>query len=200
MVKHTPSRPLIMDLDSLPFLAYHFFPIDKYKLHPPHGREYPIMSMLTSRGCPYKCIFCSKSVFGSKLRCKSPEKIVDEIEYLKEYYKIKEIAFYDDIFTINKKRTLQFIKELEKRNMDILWTCEARVNTVSRELLQEMKKAGCYMLFYGIESGKQEMLNNLKKGITVEQVESAVEISHKVGIQSVGYFMLGAPGETPETI
>jgi len=200
IIKSTPPRPPIMDLDSLPFLAYHLLPLKKYKLHPPRGRKYPFMAMLTSRGCPYNCIFCSKSVFGRKFRCQSPERIVNEIVYLKERFKVKEIAFYDDVFTLNKKRTIQFIKELKERNLDIIWTCETRVNLVTEELLKEMKKTGCYMIAYGIESGNQMILNNLRKKITIEQIKSAIEATHKVGIQSVGYFMLGSPGETPETI
>jgi len=200
IIKSTPSRPPLMDLDSLPFLAYHLLPLDKYKLHPPRGREYPFMAMLTSRGCPYNCIFCSKSVFGRRFRCQSPERIVDEIVYLKERFGIKEIAFYDDVFTLNQKRTMQLAKELKKRNLDISWTCEARVNLVTEELLKEMKKAGCYMVAYGIESGNQTILNNLRKGITIEQIKSAIKATQKAGIQSVGYFMLGSPGETPETI
>lgn len=199
-IKNTPSRPPIMNLDSLPFLAYHLLPLDKYKLHPPHGREYPFMALLASRGCPYNCIFCSKSVFGSKFRGQSPERIVDEIVYLKERFGIKEITFYDDVFTLKQKRTMQLVKELKERNLDIPWTCEARVNLVTEELLKEMKKAGCYMIAYGIESGNQMILNTLRKNITIEQIKSAIEATRKAGIQSVGYFMLGSPGETPETI
>jgi len=199
-IKNTPLRPPIMNLDSLPFLAYHLLPLDKYKLHPPHGREYPFMALLASRGCPYNCIFCSKSVFGSKFRGQSPERIVDEIVYLKERFGIKEIAFYDDVFTLRQKRIMQLVKELKERNLDIPWTCEARVNLVTEELLKEMKKAGCYMIAYGIESGNQMILNNLRKKITIEQIKSAIEATRKAGIQSVGYFMLGSPGETPETL
>ena len=199
-IENTPSRPQIMDLDSLPFLAYHLLPLGKYKLHPPHGREYPFMAMLTSRGCPYNCIFCSKSVFGSTYRGQSPERIVDEIVYLKERFGIKEIAFYDDVLTLKQKRVMQLVKEFGERNLDIPWTCEARVNLVTEELLRAMKKAGCYMIAYGIESGNQMILNNLRKNITIEQIKSAIEATRKAGIQSVGYFMLGSPGETPETI
>ncbi|NQE05798.1 Ribosomal protein S12 methylthiotransferase RimO [ANME-1 cluster archaeon GoMg1] len=199
-IKNTPSRPHIMDLDSLPFLAYHLLPLGKYKLHPPHGREYPFMAMLTSRGCPFKCIFCSKSVFGSTYRGQSPERIVDEIVYLKERFGIKEIAFYDDVLTLKQKRVMRLVKEFEERNLDIPWTCEARVNLVTEELLRAMKKAGCYMIAYGIESGNQMILNNLRKNITIEQIKSAIVATYKAGIQSVGYFMFGSPGETPETI
>lgn len=199
-IENTPSRAPIMDLDSLPFLAYHLLPLGMYKLHPPHGREYPFMAMLTSRGCPFKCIFCSKSVFGSTFRGQSPERIVDEIVYLKERFGIKEIAFYDDVLTLKQKRVMQLVKEFEGRNLDIPWTCEARVNLVTEELLSAMKKAGCYMIAYGIESGNQMILNNLRKNITIEQIRSAIAATHKAGIQSVGYFMFGSPGETPETI
>lgn len=200
LIKFTPPRPEIADIDSLPFLAYHLLPLDKYRLHPPHGRAYPFMAMLASRGCPYNCIFCSKSIFGNKLRYQSAKRMVNEIEYLKEHFNVREIAFYDDVFPINKKRIVNFTKELRKRKLDIIWTCESRVNLVSEELLNSMKKAGCYMIAYGIESGNQMILDNLRKGITIDQIKSAIEISHKVGIQSVGYFMLGAPGETPDTI
>lgn len=170
IIKSTPLRPQIENLDSLPFLAYHLLPLNKYKLHPPHGREYPLMAMITSRGCPYDCIFCSKSIFGSNLRCQSPERMVSEIRYLKEHFKVKEIAFYDDIFILDKKRIMQFIKKLEEQNLDILWTCESRVNLVSKEILQKMKNAGCYMVAYGIESGNQTILNNLRKRITINQI------------------------------
>jgi radical SAM superfamily enzyme YgiQ (UPF0313 family) len=156
------------------------------------------MAMLTSRGCQYKCVFCSKSVFGSRLRFQSPERIVGEIRYLKERFKVREIAFYDDTFTIKKERTLRLCKEL--KDLDILWSCETRVNLVTKDLLMEMKKAGCYMIAYGIESGNQNILNNLRKGITLNQIKHAIEATHEVGIQSIGYFMIGSPGETPQTI
>lgn len=200
LIKSNHSRPQIEDLDSLPYLAYHLLPLNKYKLHPPHGKEYPLMAMLTSRGCPYDCIFCSKSIFGSNLRCQSPERMVSEIEYLKDHFKVKEIAFYDDIFILDKKRITKFTKELENKNLDIIWTCESRVNLVNKEILQKMKNAGCYMIAYGIESGNQTILNNLRKNITINQIKSAIETTNKIGIQSTGYFMLGSPGETPETI
>lgn len=199
-IKSSPAQPPITDLDSLPFLAYHFLPIHKYKLHPPHGRKLPYMAMMTSRGCPYNCIYCSKPIFGQKFRAQSPGRTIDEVEYLIDKFKIKEIVFYDDSFTLNKKRILQLCEEIHERNIDILWSCETRVDLINEELLKAMKKAGCYMIAYGIESGNQMILNNLRKRITIEQIRSAIELTHKAGIQSVGYFMLGSPGETPETI
>jgi anaerobic magnesium-protoporphyrin IX monomethyl ester cyclase len=200
MVKSTPMRPPIVDMDSLPFLAYHLLPLPRYKPHPPHGRKLPFMAMLTSRGCPYNCIFCSKPIFGRKLRSQSPQRTTSEIKYLEGKFKIKEIAFYDDIFTLDTKRTIKLAREFKKHNLNIPWTCETRVDLVTEEILKSMKEAGCYMIAYGIESGNQTVLDNLRKKITIEQVRRAVEMTHDIGIQSVGYFMLGSPGETPATI
>ncbi|MBU4223044.1 MAG: B12-binding domain-containing radical SAM protein [Euryarchaeota archaeon] len=199
-IRSTPSQPSIVDLDNLPFLAYHLLPIHKYKLHPPHGRKLPYMAMMTSRGCPYNCIYCSKPIFGQKFRAQSPERTVDEVEYLIDKFKIKEIVFYDDSFTLNKNRIFQLCEEIHKRKIDIIWSCETRVDLVNEELLKAMKKAGCYMIAYGIEAGNQMILNNLRKKITTEQIRSAIDLTHKAGIQSVGYFMLGSPWETPATI
>ncbi|MDI6814528.1 MAG: radical SAM protein [Dehalococcoidales bacterium] len=200
MVKSTPMRPLIADLDSLPFPAYHLLPLHRYKPHPPHGRRLPFMAMLTSRGCPYNCTFCSKPIFGRKFRSQSPQRIASEVEYLEGKFKIKEIAFYDDIFTLDKKRIAELAEEFNKRGLSIPWTCETRVDLVTEELLKEMKQAGCYMIAYGIESGNQTILNSLRKKITIEQVKETVKATRDVGIQSIGYFMLGSPGETPLTI
>lgn len=196
----TPSQPSVVEMDTLPFPAYHLLPISKYKLHPPHGRKLPYMAMMTSRGCPYNCIYCSKPIFGGKFRAQSPERTVDEIEYLIDKFGINEITFYDDSFTLDKKRVLQLTTEINNRNLDFAWSCETRVNLINKDLLKAMKKAGCYMIAYGIESGNQTMLNNLRKGIILPQIKSAIEQTHEANIQSVGYFMLGAPGETPETI
>ena len=196
----TPMRPPIADLDSLPFPAYHLLPLHRYKLHPPHGRKLPFMAMLTSRGCPYNCIFCSKPIFGRKVRSQSPQRIATEVEYLEEKFKVKEIAFYDDIFTLDEKRIARLAEELKQRNLSLPWTCETRVDLVTEELLKAMKEAGCYMIAYGIESGNQTILDNLRKKITIAQVRKAIKMTHDIGIQSIGYFMLGSPGETPATI
>ena len=199
-IKSTPNRHPIMDLDSLPFLSYHLLPIDKYKPHPPHGIRSPFIAMMSSRGCPYKCIYCSKPIFGGKFRAQSPKRTVDEIEYLKDNFGINEIMFYDDSFTLDKKRIIQFSEELKNRRLDILWACETRVNLISEELLKEMKGSGCYMMAFGLESGSQEILDFLRKGVNLKQMRDAVNITHKTGISSIGYFMLGSPNETPQTI
>ena len=199
-VVSNPLKPKDIDLDSLPFLAYHLLPQRKYKPHPPHGRGFPFAAIITSRGCPYKCSYCSKPVFGYKFRGQSPERVVEEVVYYKERFGIEEIAFYDDVFTLNKKRAHEVAEGLIKKQVKMHWTCESRVNLVNKELLSHIKQAGCYSIAYGIESGSQEILNTLDKDITLEQVREAVRLSREVGLQTIGYFMIGSPGETLETI
>lgn len=199
-IRSTPSRPPIQNLDQLPFPAFDLLPMDKYQLHPPFGRSFPCIPILTSRGCPYRCIFCSKSVFGRKFRANSPKYVADEIEYLIERFGVKEIKFYDDSFTLDRNRVINFCTELKHRGINILWTCETRVNLVDVELLKSMSDSGCYMIAYGVESGSQRILNNLKKDITLEQVTRAIRLTHQVGIQTVVYFMIGSPGETRKTM
>ncbi|MFC2034047.1 B12-binding domain-containing radical SAM protein [Chloroflexota bacterium] len=189
-----------IDLDSLPFPAYHLLPWQRYKPHPPYGRVVPFATIITSRGCPYNCAYCSKPIFGNKFRGQSAERVLEEIAYYKEKFGVKEIAFYDDIFTLNKNRAQAIADGIVREKLDILWTCETRVNLVDKELLRCMKKAGCYAIAYGIESASQDILDILHKDITLEQVEEAVRITHEAGIQTVGYFMIGSPDETPETI
>jgi radical SAM superfamily enzyme YgiQ (UPF0313 family) len=158
------------------------------------------MPIITSRGCPYRCIFCSKAVFGKKYRGNSPAYIVDEIRFLKERFGVKEIKFYDDVFTLDRKRVVAICMQLKEQGMDIPWTCETRVNLVDEELLRVMRDAGCYMIEYGVESGNQRILNNLKKDISLEQAIKAFKLTHETGIETVAYFMIGSPEETPETI
>ena len=156
-IKSNPSRPLILDLDALPFPAFHLLPMGKYRLHPPFGRRSPVMPIITSRGCPYRCIFCSKSVFGRKYRSNSPDYMINEIQLLVEKFGVKEIKFYDDAFTLDKKRVVSFCTQLKERGIGIPWTCETRVNLVDEELLRIMNNSGCYMIEYGVESGNQEV-------------------------------------------
>ncbi|MDP3879211.1 MAG: radical SAM protein [Dehalococcoidales bacterium] len=195
-----PPRAASSDLDSLPYLAYHLLPWQKYRPHPPHGRALPFAAVITSRGCPYHCSYCSKPIFGSRYRQQSPPRVVDEIAYHSEKYGIREFAIYDDVFTLDKKRSHAIADEIMKRGLKIAWTCETRVNLVDKELLRHIKQAGCYSIAYGIESGSPAILNILDKGIGLEQVEEAVRWSREAGLQTIGYFMVGSPQETPQTI
>jgi radical SAM superfamily enzyme YgiQ (UPF0313 family) len=194
------ARTTLTDMDALPYPAYHLLPWRKYRPHPPHGLARPFAAIVTSRGCPYRCAYCSKPIFGSKFRAQSAERVVDEVAYLQEKFGIREIAFYDDIFTLDKKRALAVAEGIIRRGIKVVWTCEARVNLVDKELLIAMKRAGCYAVAYGLESASPAILDTLHKDITPEQVETAVRITREAGIQTVGYLMLGSPGETPETI
>ena len=199
-VRSNPSRPAILDLDTLPFPAFHLLPHGKYRLHPPFGRRSPAMPIIVSRGCPYGCIFCSKSVFGNKYRNNGPIYVVDQIRLLIEKFGIKEIKFYDDVFTLDRKWVIAVCAELKNQGIYVPWTCETRVNLVDDELLKTMRAAGCYMIAYGVESGDQEILTQVGKNVTLDQITKAFSLTHKAGISTVGYFMLGAPNETPETI
>lgn len=199
-VIHNPSRKLETNMDSLPFAAYHLLPWQQYEPHPPHGMYKPFAAMVSSRGCPYRCAYCSKPVFGNKFRAQSAERVVSEMAYLNEKFGTREIAFYDDSFTIDKKRVHDICDKILEKGLKIAWTCETRVNLVDKELLRHMKKAGCYAIAYGIETAAPEIMKVIQKDITLEQVEKAVKAHHEVGLQVVGYFMLGSPGETPETI
>lgn len=199
-VRSNPIGPPILNLDSLPFPAFHLLPLTKYSLHPPFGRRSPAMPIITSRGCPYRCVFCSKSIFGNDYRNNSPDYVISEIQFLNEKFGVEEIKFYDDVFTMNRKWVTDICQRLMKEKIDISWTCETRVNLVDRELLKVMKDAGCYMIAYGVESGDQGILRNLKKDITLDQAFEAFKLTHNAGIESVAYFMIGSPKETPKTI
>jgi len=199
-VVHTADRTSIVNMDALPYTAYHLLPMRKYRPHPPHGLAMPFAAMVTSRGCPYRCAYCSKPVFGSRFRAQSPARVIDEIAYLKDRFGVKEIAFYDDSFTIDKQRVEAITQKIIGSGRKMAWTCETRVNLVDKNLLRNMKRAGCYAVAYGIESASPDIIKTLHKDTTLEQVEEAVRISREVGLQVIGYFMLGSPGENPETI
>jgi len=194
-----PQKKYIENLDDLPLPARDLVPIERYS-EILESEEKPATTLITSRGCPFHCIYCSKPIFGKIFRARSPENILKEIEFLKEKYKIREIIFYDDIFTFNRERIIRLCQLMVEKKLNIIWKCETRVNFVDDELLQMMKKAGCYLIGYGIESGSQRVLNILKKGITIEGIEKAIEMTKKAGIGVLGYFMMGIPGETEREI
>ncbi|MBS7640030.1 MAG: radical SAM protein [Candidatus Bathyarchaeia archaeon] len=194
----TEPRPLIKDLDSLPFPAWHLLPMDKYTVL---GKKTVICHIMSSRGCPFHCIFCSSSrIFGRKHRARSAKNVVDEIEFLISEYNPSYIEFSDDEFTLNQKRVEEICDELKKRGIDIAWACGSRVDTVSRSLLKKMREAGCSFIYYGIESASQRILNFIKKGITIEQIKRAVMLTKEAGIKMMGAFIVGFPDETKEEI
>lgn len=197
-IVRTEPRPLIRDLDSLPFPAWHLLSMDKYTVL---GKKAVICHVMSSRGCPFQCIFCSSSrVFGKKYRARSAKNVVDEIEFLVSEYNPGSIEFSDDEFTLNQKRTEEICSELKRRGIDIAWACGSRVDTISRSLLRKMREAGCSFIYYGIESASQRILDFIKKGITIEQIKRAVEMTKEAGIKMMGSFIVGFPDETREEI
>ncbi len=189
---------LIQNLDALPFPARHLLPMNKYSKFIGERKKY--ITMMSARGCPYNCIFCAKSIFGRIYRERSVKNVIEEIEDAKEKFGIKEVLFYDDSFTFNRRRVVELCDEMINRKLHIKWNCKTRVNIVDEELLKKMRQAGCYLISYGVESAVQKNLNFLRKGITPEQVEKAFKMTKKAGIQVEGYFVIGIPGETVEEI
>jgi len=198
-ITKTAARPLIKDLDSIPFPARHLLrKLERYHPTPQTYRKLPVTTMITSRGCPYTCNFCDKSIFGVTPRLRSVDSVISEVEHLIAKYKIKEITFEDDTFSANKKRTLELCKRLE--HYGITFTIASRVNVLDKEVIHALKKAGCWQIAMGVESGNQRILDLIGKGITINQIKNAVTETEKAGIQSKGFFMIGHPGETEQTI
>lgn len=197
-ILRTRPRRLIENLDEIPFPARDLLPLDRYTVL---GEKHRLGNILTSRGCPFRCIFCSSSQFyGRRFRARSPKNVVDEIEELMNKYKIRSFEIVDDNFTVDKKRAMEIAEEIIKRGLKIWWTCGSRVDLVSRDLLEVMKRAGCGLIYYGIESGSERVLSILRKGITLEQAKSAIRWAKEVGMEVVGSFIIGVPGETKEDV
>lgn len=196
-IVHNRYRPFINDLDSIPFPARHLYDVDKYSARIRRRRA---AAVITSRGCPYDCVYCYRGpAAGKKFRCRSPENIINEIRLLKTRYGIEGIYFYDDIFTLNKKRAGQLCDLLIEEKLDILWTCQTRVDCVEPELLKKMKKAGCVVVGFGVESGNEKIMDLIKK-INKEQTREAFKMTKEAGISSKASFILGLPWDTRETV
>ncbi len=199
-LKFTGSPAVIKNIDTLPFPARHLLPNLKFYKPKALYKNLPSTNLISSRGCPNRCIFCDNSISRKKVRMHSPERVIKEIELLINKYGINELDFVDDNFTLNHERVLKICKLIRERNISISWRCLARVDTISRDLLKEMKKAGCWLIAYGIESGNQTILDYIQKGINLNQIKKAVKLTNEVGIESFAYFMLGFPIDTPQTI
>ncbi len=188
-------RPFIKNIDNIPFPSRDLLPIHLYKFN---GVKYT--TMLTSRGCTFKCSFCSSSrLFGGYWRGRSPENVLEEMKIVYEEYGIRNIEFMDDTFTLNQERAEKICDEIIKQGWDISWGASSRVDTLSKKLVEKMKKAGCWVIFLGIESGSQKILDTIGKRITLEQVKKAVKILKDAGIQVLGSFIIGFLQETTET-
>ena len=194
----TPDRPVILDLDELPFPAFHLFPMEKYRIL---NITTNVATIITTRGCPMKCSFCSSAALhGGKLRRRSYQNVCDEIELRLKEENIDTIAFMDDTFTLNKRFVRDLCHEIKRRNLKFWWGCTSRVDTLDEDLLQTMKDAGCITIFIGVESADQQMLEKMNKNITVSKTEKAFRIARKVGIRTIASCVIGMPEDTKATI
>ena len=197
-IVQNPPRPLDHDLDRFPFPARHLFQIERYPLYAPDGER--MVTVLSSRGCPYNCSYCFKGIMGRGYRQRSVDNILAEIRQVMAAYGARHFYFIDDLFTINKRRLLEFTQRVIDEGLEIRWQCLGRVDRIDAEALGQMYQAGCREIHYGIEAGTQAMLDAIGKQITLEQVRQAVRWTREAGIMVKGYFMLGLPDDTEETM
>jgi anaerobic magnesium-protoporphyrin IX monomethyl ester cyclase len=195
----TDERPTAADLDAIPFPAREMLPNKSYIDYGKKKYGFSITTVMSTRGCPFRCEFCSNVVFGGSYRERSPENVVDEIEtVLKIGY--ERISFADDVFTMKPGRVLKICEEIKRRGLVFEWECLGRVDAIDFSLGLAMKAAGCCRIFFGIESGSNAMLTLMRKGITTEQARAAVEAAHEAGINVGAFFILFYPGDTNQTV
>jgi anaerobic magnesium-protoporphyrin IX monomethyl ester cyclase len=192
-------RPLIENLDTIPLPAYDLLQLDAYSI--PSTSRKPYITYIRSRGCPFSCNFCGvQKMFGRKYRLESLQKTIKNMENLIENYNIKEIIFKDSEFVINKESVNELCNLLIEKKYDLTWACNARVDTVSKNLLIKMKNAGCNSITYGVESGDQKTLDRIGKQITLDQSRNAIKLTKDAKIRCVANFIIGLPEETEEAI
>ena len=193
------TRDFIECLDEIPFPDREMFDNQAYKNYYLRNFGYTTTSIITSRGCPFQCDFCSRPVFGNGFRSRTAANITEEVETVSRLG-YERVWFADDCFTINRGRLLKICDELQRRHVDVGWECLSRVDTVDSEVAGKMKKAGCVRVFFGIESGNDAVLEIMKKQVTARQARDTVYTFKKAGIQVGAFFILGYPGETDRTI
>jgi anaerobic magnesium-protoporphyrin IX monomethyl ester cyclase len=195
-IMRNPDRPLIENLDEIPFPAIHLWPLERFK----YGEGEVVFPLLTGRGCAYCCKYCCNwKLLGRKYRLRGSKNVVDEIEYLNKKFGAKAFSFCDDAFTLNKSRAKEICEEIINRKIKIRWDCNNRVDNVTKELLLKMKQSGCTDVFFGVESGSQLVLDAMNKGIKIEQTIKAYKWAKEVGLMTFAHTILGFPGETRET-
>ena len=191
------DRPFIRNLDDLPIPAHHMLPFDKYRIPMIKG---PYTFIVTSRGCTAGCKYCIKHVsYQYSIRLRTPENIMKELRVLKELG-VQHVHMYADLFTVNREQVINLCKLMLEENLGLSWTCNSRVDYVDEEMLQLMGKSGCMYISWGIESANEQILKRAAKGYRLEQAPRALKWAHKAGIKNWGYFIIGLPGETVETI
>ena len=203
-IVHNAPAPIIEDLDALPYPEWKFFDLKKYiKWSEFPFKDSPHGSIITSRGCPFRCAFCSSNNFwGYKVRFRSAQSVVDEMKYLYNTFGMKFILFNDDNFTSDRERTIEICKLILKEGLEkkVLWQCRAEVNIITEELVSWMKKAGCTMIEFGVEDCTDVGLAWINKGHRAHQVKPAFDLCKKYGIMTKSYFIVGGDFETKENI
>ena len=195
-IVNTPPEPLIQDVDSIPEPALDLLPMSKYKV----GKN-EFGTVVTSRGCPYNCMFCSSSLqFGKQWRGHSAERVLHELENLVFRYRKREIEFLDDTFTLNMKRAVELTGMIRSEGLDITWSASARVNLFNEEIARSLKNAGAHTIYFGIESGVQKTLDFMGKGITTEMARKSVGVAKEVGLRTLGSFIIGFPDDTIDDV
>jgi radical SAM superfamily enzyme YgiQ (UPF0313 family) len=196
-VQQNKNQEFINNLDSIPLPARHLLPHPIcYQPTPASCRRVPYAVMITSRGCPAQCTFCDRKIFGESYRMRSTANIFAEIEEVVSKYGVREIRFFDDTFTVKKKRVYEICDEFERRKLNVIWTCLTKVVNVDGPMLKRMRKAGCWQVLYGLESGDDRMLKLLRKGNTEEKNKRAIRLAKEAGLEVRGDFIVGTPGET----
>ena len=196
VIRSGPPEP--MAIEEIPFPARDLLPNESYFDMTTESRR--ASSIMTARGCPFRCSFCERYIRGGHYRPRSAESVVDELDELVNGVGCKEVVIYDDTFTASKKRAADICQKILERSLKFRWDCRTRVDCVDRELLDLMKRAGCSRISFGVESAGAEVLERFRKNITIEQVGQAFAWTREAGIKILAYFMLGAPGEPRESI
>jgi len=198
-VIHNPDRPYIENLDSLKYPSRELLKFNKYVRKHNYVKAYPLDTIVSSRGCPFACTFCSSKLIWNRIyRARSAKTVVEEIKYMIDNFNTKGIFFREDLFTASRQRVLEFCNLIKP--LGIKWGCESRVDTIDEELAIAMGKSGCNGIFFGVESSSDKTLKLIKKGITIKNVREAVRCCHEAGITSGGTFIAGFPWENKEDI
>ena len=195
-IRQNPPRPLIEDLDTLPFPLWEQLPVQSYYYYPEKT-----VGVISGRGCPYDCSFCASAVIHKRrYRMRSPGNFVDEVEMLYRKYGMHYLFFVDETFTINLQRTEEICRLIIDRKIPIRWTCDTRADRLTKDILTVMKRAGCRSVRMGVESADEAVLKATGKGTTPQQVQQAIGWARKLGLSTTTYYLLGLPYETPQSI
>jgi len=199
-MQHNPDRPLINELDCLPFPAWDTFPLHRYSSI--GGKKGFCLPVMSSRGCPFGCVFCYKGVFGRTWRARSPENVIAELLYLRDKFKIEEFVFLDDNFALDEERALRICDGIIQGKLNLPWRLSSgiAVKSSSSRIFLKLKEAGCYQVAIAVESGNRAVLDYINKGITLEQIENTFRLAREAGLETVAFFMIGNLTENEKTM